>query len=117
MKVVYFKRCAKSPIHIHAASYASCFYLPDEKIVIFREQHGTFGGKDYSLTEREEILEEARIITEGKTPDVEGVSFSHVKEFEYETSKLLKLIRNAELKAELETKVKAGIEELLKQVE
>lgn len=117
MRVVYFKRNVRSPVHIHAGSYASCFYVPDEKVVLYREQHGTFGGKDYSLTDRVEILEEARNIAESKTPNVRNVTFSDIKEFEYESSKLRELIRNIRSKSELQTRVEAGIEDLLKQLE
>lgn len=116
MKVIYFERGARSPIHIHEGSYASCFYVPDENIVLYREQHGRFGGKDYLLTNRKEILEKARAIDENRTLNVDGVTFSNIKKFEYESSKLLELIKYAKLKAKLQTKVKAGIEDLLKYV-
>jgi len=116
MKVVYFKRNARSPVHIHASSHASCFYVPDEKIVLYIEQHGTFGGRYYSLTDKAEILEEARNITEGNTPNVKNVTFSDIKEFEYESSKLRELMQNIRSKSELQTKVEAGIEDLLKQL-
>ena len=116
MKVIYFKRKAKSPIHIHAGSYASIFYIPDEEIILFKEQLGTFGKNEYSLTDKAEILEEAKVIAEGRIPDVQAVSFSDIKEFEYESSRLRELIQNARLKTDLETKVKSGIEDLLKQV-
>ena len=115
MKVVYFERETKSFIHIHAGEYASCFYVPDENIVLYREQHGTFGGKDYSLTDRAEILEEARAIAGNRTPKGEGVTFFGIREFDYDNSRLRALIQDARLKAELEPKVKSGIEDLLKE--
>ncbi len=117
MKVVYFKRNAPSGFHIHAGSYADCFYIPNENLVLYKEQHGSFGGQSYSLTDRAEILGQARAIAEGKIPNVKGVTFSDTKEFEYDNSKLQELMQNARLKTELETKVKSGIEELLKQFE
>jgi len=116
MRVVYFKRNVKSAIHIHAGSYASLFYVPDENVVLYQEQHGTFGGQNYSLTDKAEILEEAKAIAENRTPSVEGVSFSGIKKFEYEGFKLLELIQNIKLKTEIESKVKSGIEDLLKQI-
>jgi len=116
MKVVYFNRNARSPIHIHAGSYANCFYIPNENLVLCKEQYGSFGGQDYFLTDRTKMLEEARAIAEGRTPSVEGVSFSDIKEFEYDSSRLRELIQNTRLKTELQTKVKSGIEDLLKQI-
>lgn len=116
MEVIYFERNARSPMHIHAGSYASCFYVPSGNIVLYKEQHGTFGGRDYSLTNKKEILKEAKFIASGKTPNVKGVIFSNIKKFEYESSKLLKLIRYARLKARLQTNVERGIEDLVKQI-
>ncbi len=127
MKVVYFKRNARSPINIHAGYYADCFYVPDENLVLYKEQYGSFGGQDYSLTKKDRILKEARSLAKGKIPKAENVSFSDIKEFEYDSSKLLELIQNTRLKSvleliqntrlksELQTKVKYGIEYLLKQ--
>ena len=116
MKVIYYNRKARSPFHIHAGSYASFFYVPDENIILYKEQLGTFGRNEYSLTDRAKILKEAKVIAEGRIPDVQAVSFFDIKEFEYESFKLRELIQNARLKTELETKVKFGIEDLLKQV-
>lgn len=117
MNVIYFERNARSSRHVHEGHYANCFYVPDENIVLYKEQHGTFGGEDYSLTDRAKSLEEAKSIASGRTPNVNGVTFSNIKKFEYESSKLLELIKNARLKAELQTKVESGIEDLLKQIE
>ena len=116
MKVIYFERNVRSPIHIHAGFYASCLYVPGGNIVLYKEQHGTFGGKDYSLTNKIEILKEAKFIAWGRIPHVEGVTFSNIKKFEYESSKLLELIKYARLKAKLQTKVEGGIEDILKQI-
>lgn len=118
MKVIYFKKNAKSPLHVHAGSYAICFYIPDENIVLYREQQGSFGSENYSFSSGAEILiQEAKIIAEGKTPSIAGVIFSDIKELEYDSFKLRDLIQNTKLKVELEIKVKSGIEEILKQFE
>jgi len=117
MKVIYFKKNARSPFHIHAGSYYDCFYISDENIVLYKEQQGSFGSENYSFSNRAEILiEEAKIIAEGKTPSLGGVSFSDIKEFEYDSLKLRDLIQNTKLKVELEIKVKSGIEDILKQI-
>ncbi len=118
MKVIYFKKNARSPLHIHAGSYSICLYIPDENIVLYREQQGSFGSENYSFSSRTEILiEEAKIIAEGKTPNIAGVIFSDIKELESDSSKLRDLIQNTKLKVELETEIKSGIEEIIKQFE
>lgn len=117
MKVVHYHRYAKSGFHVHAYSSAEMFYVPDEDLILIREQHGSFGSRTYSLTARAEILEEAKSIAEGSIPNVEGVTFSEIQVFEYERSRLQELIQDMRLKAELETKVESGIEDLLKQAE
>ena len=116
MKVVHYHRHAKSGFHIHAFSSAEMFYVPDEDLMLIREQHGSFGSRTYSLTTRAEILAEAKLIAEGRIPNVEGVTFSEIQAFEYERYRLQELIQNLRLKAELETQVESGIEDLLKQV-
>lgn len=114
MKVVYFERKARSPIHIHAGRYANAFYVPDEDVLLFSEQHGTFGGRDFSLTTNERPLDEARAIARGEIPSLDGVTYSNIRKFDYDESRLRDLIQDARLKAELEPRVKSGIEKLLK---
>ena len=116
MKVVYFERTEISPIHIHAGSYARVFYVPDEDVLLFAERHGTFGGTQFSLTANESSLDEARAIARGEIPNLDGVAYSNIREFDYEDSRLRALIQDARLKAELEPKVQSGIEGLLKHV-
>lgn len=106
----------ENPIHIHAGSYADCFYIPDENVVLYRQRIGTFGGKDYSLTDKREILDEARAIEKNEPLGKANIAFSNVKEFEYDDSKIKELISNAESKSELEKKVQSGIEDLLGEV-
>ena len=45
MKVVHYHRHAKSGFHIHAFSSAEMFYVPDEDLILIREQHGSFGSR------------------------------------------------------------------------
>jgi hypothetical protein len=111
MRVIYYHRYARSGFHIHAYSSADIFYVPDENLILFREQHGSFGGRDYSFTDRPELLDEATTVMQGSK--VEGIEISDVREFEYDKTKIKELIREVKLKAELETKVRSGIEELL----
>lgn len=115
MKVIYYHRHAKSGFHIHAYSSADIFYIPDESIILFREQLGSFGGLDYSFTDRPELLEEANSVRQGSR--IEGIEISNVREFEYDGAKIKQLVREAKLKAELEAKVRSGIEELVKLAE
>ncbi len=117
MEIVYYKRNALSETNMHAGSYARCFFVPAENVLLYREQNGSFGGENYSITYEKEILQEANKIANGIIPDVTGVTFSDIKKFEYEKSRLQKLIKDARLKAELQTKVEAGIEALLKKIQ
>ena len=113
MRVVYYHRYAKSGFHIHAYSSADIFYFPDENSILFREQLGSFGGKDYSLTERQELLDEARSVMQGSGIGLEEAEISNLKEFEYDTEKIKRLIQDARSKSKLEKRVRSGIEELL----
>jgi hypothetical protein len=116
MKVVYYRRYAKSGFHIHAYSSEDIFYFPDENLILFREQLGSFGGKDYSFTERQELLDEAKSVMQGSGTGIEGVEISNVNEFEYDEEKIKQLIQDAKSKSEFETRVRSGIEELLNQI-
>lgn len=129
MKVIYFERKQPSRLHIHAFSHARGFYIPNEEIVLFREQRGTFGGQEYSLNDDEKFLgevkkaianpelfsEESKEMHEG-VPIMKDVTYSNIKEFEYDDSKVQQLIQEARLAKELEGKVQSGIESLLEQV-
>lgn len=114
MKVIYYHRQARSGFHIHAYSSADIFYIPEENLILFREQLGSFGGRDYSITDKRELLDEANSVMQGSR--VEGIEISHMKEFQYADAKIKQLVREAKLKSELETKVRSGIEELLKNI-
>lgn len=114
MKVCYYHRNARSGFHIHAYSSADIFYIPNENLILFAEQHGTFGGCDYSFTKRRELLDEARSVMRGTK--IEGIEISNVKEFECDSKEIKQLIQDAKLKSKLETKVRSGIEKLLKQI-
>jgi hypothetical protein len=71
MKVLYYHRYAKSGFHIHAYSSTDIFYFADETLILFREQLGSFGGEDYSFTERQERLDEAKSIMQGSGTGIE----------------------------------------------
>lgn len=114
VRVYYYHRNARSGFHIHAYSSADIFYIPDENLILFAERHGTFGGCDYSFTKRRELLDEAKSVI--RCSKIEGIEISNVKEFEYDSQKIKQLIQDAKLKSKLETKVRSGIEKLLKQI-
>lgn len=114
MKVIYYHRTARSGFHIHAFSSADMFYIPGKKIILCKEQHGSFGSQDYSLTKRKELLDEVKSVMQGSK--IEGIEIRNLKEFEYEDRKIEQLIQDASLKSELEAKVKSGIEKLFEQI-
>ena len=65
------------------------FYIPDKNLILFREQHGSFGGRDYSFTDSPELLDEANSVVQGSK--VEGAEISAITEFEYDDAKIKRL--------------------------
>ncbi len=116
MKVIHYKRNAESGEHVHAGAYASCFFVPDKQVVIFAEQEGSFGGVIYSITDREAMLREAQLIANGEIPEIDLISFSDIKDFEYDDHKIKELIDDAKSAKELEARTKSSIEQLLEAV-
>jgi len=116
LKVIYYYRHAKSGYHIHAFSSADMFFIPDENVILAKEKIGSFGGLTYTISEKPEILNEANDIAKSIIPKIESVTFSDIKEFNYDDQKLHELIQNAKLQKELEIKVENGIEMLLEKV-
>ena len=115
MRAIYFERNARSLIHIHAGSQTKGVYIPDESVILYREQRGTFGGITYSFTDRQKLLDEMQLLLNGATPNVEGVTYSGIKEFEYDGTKVKELIQNARLERELKGKVESGLDALLEE--
>jgi hypothetical protein len=115
MRAIYFERYATSPVHIHAGSYTKGVYIPDENVVLFKEQQGTFGGEISSFTDRPDFLDEMQPLLQGRTPNVDGVTYSKIKELEYDGTRLKNLIQDARLERELRDKVTSGIDALLEE--
>jgi len=111
MKAIYFEREARSPVHIHAGSCMAGLYVPDEKVILFKEQYGTFGGHTSSFTDRPEFLNEVQMLLKRRL-NIPGVTYSKIKEIEYDEGKLKKLIQDARLEKDLRDKVESGIEAL-----
>ena len=117
MKVVYFKRVAQGPDDFHEGLVmpsvsTHCFYVPDKEVVLYAESIG-YCKMDYSITDDEKFLEEARIIAEGKTPTTEGTDFLLAKSFECDDSELKKCIHSARTSAGLRKRVESSIEKLV----
>ncbi|MFH1590042.1 MAG: hypothetical protein ABIB43_05745 [archaeon] len=112
MKVMYFKRVSHG-MHIHSSNYMTGVYVPKENVVLTTEQHGTFGGHTYSIVDNKLFLSEMQKLLEGKDPAIPGVTYSKMKEFEYDGQKLKDLIVNLKSEKELKKTNKSGIEELL----
>ncbi len=114
MKVFYFERKEESEIHIHAGSYAKGVYIPDEKVILVKEFHGTFGEGDYTVIDKPEILDEINQAING-TFQKNNVSYKRIKGFKLKNEKIIKeLIQDAQSERELRKKVTSGIEGLLK---
>jgi hypothetical protein len=117
MRAIYFERTAEFAPHVHACSSVRGIYIPDEKLVLYREKRGRFGGFTFSFTDRKEFLDEMRPLLDGTTPNVEGVSYSGIKGFEYDEARLRELIQIVKLERDLRNKVQSGISALLEEVE
>lgn len=112
VKIVYYKRAAASPVHIHAGECARCFYVPSEQTVLYTVQHGTFGGDDASFTTEQFMLDEAEEIMVGRLPQVDGVTFSDMKELEFDQYTITSLLDDARAKRALDERVQTGFEKL-----
>lgn len=122
MKAVYFEeRVRNIVIGGEANTRTSYFYVPDEDIFLYRGRQGDLEIQSFGLIRNERHLDELRALIRGKTPNTPDkfnkITYSKRKEFEYDANALRALIQDAKSKAELETKVRTGIEDLLKQVE
>src|SRR3989344_3364529 len=112
MKVIHYKRSAESNLHMHAGSYADMSYIPEKNIVIFNEQHGTFGGFTLSISEDNSILEEAKAVSQGNIQVQRNLEIYSVKEMDYDETKLTELIENARLRKDLDGKVASAYHDL-----
>lgn len=112
VKVVYYKRAAASQVHIHAGEYAQCFYVPSEQTMLYMVQHGTFGGDDVLHTTEKHMLAEAEEIMVGRLPQVDGVTFSDMKELEFDQYTITSLLDDARAKKALDERVRTGFEKL-----
>lgn len=88
MKVIAYKRSAASEFHVHAGSYATCFYIPDLRCVIGTETMGTFGradnfaSRDPDILKETEKLETEAMLIAGHSATIgvgRGVTLSEVK--------------------------------------
>lgn len=116
MKIIYYKRTAHSPVHIHAGEVARCFYVPTEKIIVYLAQQGSFGGSSVSFTTEQRMLDEAELIMAGKTVDVERVDFSVPKVLEVDDYMMTSLLDDARAKVALEDRVRQSVDKLKEMV-
>lgn len=116
MKIIYYKRTAHSPIHIHAGEVARCFYVPTEKIIVYLAQHGSFGGTSVSFTTEQRMLDEAEAIVAGQPFEVPGVQFSAKKELDVDDYVVQSLLDDARAKVALEDRVRQSVDKLKEMV-
>ena len=114
MRVIHFER-DKEGLHLHGGSYVQGFYIPDKKLILFSERQGTFGEDICSFTDNPALLDELQPLLQGEIPTTDGVTYSRIKEFEYDEERLSELIQDAQTEKELRAKLKSGIEALLSQ--
>ena len=100
MKVIYFERSGKA--------WARGFYVPSEDVILYAKMNSLVDAPVY-----DEILDGVRSIARGNNAPK---NFRNVSEVKYDASRIMALIQDARLRAELDKKVDTGIEELLEQV-
>lgn len=110
MKVILYKRHAGSGFHIHAFSAADCLFVPDKGAVFYREQHGSFGGKTYSITREQRMLDEAKLIVAGKP--VEGVEITNVRTLDLKGYVIEDLIDQCDRTTGLEGQIKSKLDDI-----
>ena len=115
MRIIYFKRHARSQMHIHANSDTEGVYIPDENVVLYQEQHGSFGRHTTSIVDRKEFLDEIKPLAKRKTPNKEGVIYSGIVESEYDDKKIKDIIQDAKKERDLRKNVESRIEALLEE--
>jgi len=104
MKVIYFEM---SQLDFHTMIEATGFYVPNQDVILYAKT------RMVDAPVYNEILDGVRNIASGnKAPE----SFRNVSEFEYDALGIMALIEDARLRADLNTRIDLGIEELLKQV-
>ncbi len=78
MKVIRYSRTANVADHIYAREYATCFYIPDENIIIGYSK-SDFGSSKPFLNDNASMMDrEAKVIAAGEKPQGDKVSFCEV---------------------------------------
>lgn len=118
MEVIYYKRTARSTYHVHAGSKAVCLYVPSRDVVLVRELLGSFGNVDYYAVTRKEVLEEARMVSDGDTKDLDpSISVSEMSRSDIDDKTVEEVIQKSLQKSELQEQVENGIENLISNFE
>ncbi len=110
MKVILYKRHAASGYHIHAFSSADCLFVPDKGAVLYREQHGSFGGKSYSVTFEQHMLDEAKLVASGKP--VEGREITNVRTLDLRDFDIEDLIDQCKRVSSLEDQIRSKMDDI-----
>jgi len=110
MKVVLYKRYADSGVHIHAFSSADCAFVPDKGAVLYREQHGSFGGKTFSVTREQRMLDEAKLIVAGKP--VDGVEITDIRTLDLKEFDIVDAIAMSDRRNALESQITSKLDDI-----
>lgn len=119
MKVICYQRHEQSKLHRQSNASASCLYIPDENVLLFKEKRGMFGATDYSLAMDTDILEEAKAVEQETDNFInkKGVVFSNIHTISYDKRKVVRLIKKILTKHTLEPVIKCGIEGILEKAD
>ena len=117
MEAWYLKRMQRG-LHVTENVTTDCLYIPESNLVLYKEQKGVYGGTEYSLVEREDVLEEIRNKISGvANSERTRVSYSDVRKVDLDPSKVNIAISDVRRSQELQESVKEGIECLLDSVD
>jgi len=111
-RVIGYTRTINPFRHIHGRIVARCYFVPEQKVVIFRESRGTFDVQSEGITNRKEMLTEAAIVEKGTLSELSEVSINGVKKFSYNAARLKAIVEFAQMKEELFKRLKTGIDTL-----
>lgn len=112
MEVVYYKRVEKGA---NGNTFVEDrFYIPDENVVLYKQQQGSFNGQDYFYTDEQKSLSEGLLVRENIP--IEGAEIENRQIFDINAEELKQLIKDIKAKPELETRITKGMAELYQQV-
>jgi len=113
VRVIHYRKEKDSKINYYSNYSRDVFYIPKVELILYKHKPVLWGGIEYKLAINPDLLDEAVQLMHGRKQSADGdISFSSVKRFKYDDSRLRSIINSKD-----EASLQQGIEELLKKVE